>query len=129
MKNKNLYLALLITLVLTCSVFAQQQDPIDRGIENYLAALNSKNDGLIESAIMNLMKLKTLHPSRDYAKIMSTLDELTQQTSNKTIRYEAFILLHYLQYPEHFNWIQSSEDQPLDELLATLVVRIHQQTE
>ncbi len=121
-------MALLIILALVSSVFAQQQDPIGRGIENYLVALDSKNNGLIESAIVNIMKLKMIYPHRDYSKMIDKLDQLSQSTSNKAIRYEAFIVLCYLEFPERFNWIQTNDNQQIDELLTNLVFRIHEQT-
>jgi hypothetical protein len=129
MKNKNLYLVLLIALAMVSSVFAQPRDPIARGMDNYLAALESKNNGLVESAIVNIIKLKMTYPQLDYSKITAKLGQLVQATSDQAIRYEAYIAWQYLEYPERFNWLQTSNNQQRDILLTNLVVRIHEQTE
>ena len=129
MKKIKFYITVLIFPALFAGVFAQQQDPIERGIDNYLMALKSNNPGLVESAIINIIKMKMVHPQRDYSKIMDQLDRLTQRASKKYVRYEAYIALGYLQYPENFNWIQVNDDQPINNLLGNLVVKIHEQTE
>jgi len=129
MKNKNFYITLLITFALIGGIYAQAQDPVERGIDNYLKALGSKNTGLVESAIINVMKLKTAYPEKDYSRIMEVLDQLSRSASIRAIRYEAFVALNYLEHPERFNWIRTNDEQQFDEQLASMVLRIHEQTE
>jgi len=127
MKNPKFYLITITSLILVTSIFAQPRDPIAKGIDNYLLALNSKNDGLVESAIMNIIKLKMNYPERDYTTVINQLDRLTQLHANKIIRIEAYVVLTYLQYPERFDWLQKLNESQRDDLLLNLVDKIHQQ--
>jgi hypothetical protein len=127
MKNKIFYI--LITFALAGVIYAQAQDPVERGIDNYLKALGSKNTGLVESAIINIMKLKTAYPERDYSRIMEQLDRLSRSASSRAIRYESFVALNYLDHPERFNWIRMDDQQQFDEQLTSMVLKIHEQTE
>jgi hypothetical protein len=127
MKNTKFYLITITSLILVTTIFAQPGDPIAKGIDNYLSALNSKNDGLVESAIVNIIKLKMNYPERDYTTVTNQLDRLTHLHANKIIRIEAYVVLTYMQYPERFDWLQKLNGSQIDDLLSNLVYKIHQQ--
>ena len=95
-------------LILTNSVLAQSPvNKIDRALLAYEQALDHTNNGVVESAIINIMKLKLIYPNQDYSGLTKKLNKLCFKNRTKTVRYKAYIAANYLQHPERFAWLQS----------------------
>ncbi len=92
------------------SVQAQSQKVLESAIPNYYNALKSSNEGTIESAIENLVKLKIFAPDLDYSQVAEQLEYLTEHGTTKDIKSKAFVAYLYLENPAKFNWI-SKEDK------------------
>lgn len=69
---------------------------------NYLKALESDNDGLVESAIYNSLMLNIKHPDFDITPIVNKLQELALKGDSHVIRYKAYLSLSYLKEQDKF---------------------------
>jgi len=98
----------LLSMTLYGSVNAQS---IDKEMKNaacaYFMCLNHSNSGVIESAIVNIMKLKFFNPDIDYTKCIYKLEQLSKSGQTKFIRVKAYVAANYLKHPERFNWFKS----------------------
>jgi hypothetical protein len=128
MKTLKFYLPLIVILLMAAGVMSQTVDPVERYLENYRMALKSDNTGLTESAIINIIKMKMVYPQADYSKVVDALKRLMVKSPSQTIRYEAYLALGYLEYPDQFSWIEASGDQQIDKLLVNLVINLPKQT-
>jgi len=101
---KKIYiLALLMALTITVNAqdnrnesVSYQSHTVQRGIDNYLKALSSDNTGVVESAIINVVRLKMVYTERDYSKIIMKLEWLSQENSDQNIRRDALMAFNIL---------------------------------
>ena len=69
---------------------------------NYLKALNSDNNGLVESAIYNSLMLNIQHPEFDITPIVKKLQDLALNGDTHLIRYKAYLSISYLKDSDEF---------------------------
>jgi hypothetical protein len=78
------------------SLFAQSAIVIERAPQNYLMALNSENESIVESAIFYSVKFKLFYEEQDVRNLADKLEKLTIDGPTKFIRYKAFLASYYL---------------------------------
>ncbi len=78
---------------------------LEKGTANYLQALHQQNDGLVESAMINLIRMKYRYPDLDYRQIIDQLRFLAKHGSNQSLRFLAYFTGLYLDDPETFGWL------------------------
>ena len=117
--------ALLLTL-LNISL-GQTAEQCKCALPNYYKALNSHNQGMIESAIVNVVKLKMYSPGMDYSQIQDKLNELMENGPTDVIKYKAFIAALYIEHPERFNWLSAQSDSSKITTIDEMFVRIENQ--
>ena len=99
---KKFYISILLVFLFTLSAFSANreevnvQDEMKTAVENYNLALKSQNDGLVESAILMVMRVKMMQPELNYKRVLSELDKLTLNGETFVIRNKAFIAGNYL---------------------------------
>ena len=129
MKTKQtIFIATLILTLLSLST-GQTPEQCKAALPNYYKALNSDNQGLIESAIVNVVKLKMYSPGLDYTKIQDKLNELMETGPTDVVKYKAFIAALYIEHPERFNWISASTDPSKVTTIDEMFARIENQIE
>ena len=123
--------SLIFTLIIFSAIsisLGQSQKTCEAALPNYYNALNSDNTGMIESAIMNVVKLKMYSPDLDYSQVTSKLEELTENGQTDVIKYKSFIAVLYLEHPERFNWISDKKSPDsittIDEMFARIETQI-----
>lgn len=100
--------AAVMFLILTHSAFARNPvNKIDQVLLAYEQALDHTNSGVVESTIINVMKLKLLYPNQDYSRLTKKLNKLCLKNRSKFVRYKAYIAANYLQHPERFVWLKT----------------------
>lgn len=123
------YVAIIVAvtlMLLFTDVFADPgRNSTPKLIECYLQALNHSNQGVVESAIINVMKLKLNRPDADYRKIIKCLDKMVKENPNKIVRIKAYIAASYLKYPERFNWINTTSYEETDRLFNLLTEKLN----
>lgn len=107
--KKMLTIAATIVLMATFTFAQDAPTSLDNATENYLTGLNHHNNGVVESAITNVMLLKMYHPEKDFSVVTKKLDELTLKGPDKMVRLKAFIAANYIKHPERFNWIEKGD--------------------
>ena len=144
MKTLNVTLTILVTLVLVSFAFSQKnsvsdksdsysmsisEKAIERASANYYKALQSDNEGMIESAMTNIMIMKLYFPDKDYDQFIIKLSELTTEGTTKQVRYKAFIACNYLKHPERYNWIKKDTFQATSDFFNLFSEKLAKQLE
>lgn len=140
MSQTNLLLTLIITVLIILPSFAQENDPekdqklteqhkIEMAIKNYKKALESENRGMIESAIINIMKLKYNYPDYDYSSLIQPLDSLQSMEKSKPIKFMAYIVQNYLEHPERYTWMYDMQIKSDIDLYATLAQKLSEKVD
>ncbi len=83
----------------------QKMKQLEKGMDNYLQALLHNNCGLMESAMINLLKMKDHYPDLDYSQIIDQLHYLAEQGPTQSLRFLAYFTSHYLEDSENFKWL------------------------
>jgi hypothetical protein len=93
-------------LFVFCTAVATAQ-PSEKALKNasekYLIALNHENSGVIESAIVQLMKLKIVRPKTNFDDCIARLEELHTSGPTQIIRIKAGIAHEFLTNPDKSN--------------------------
>lgn len=128
MKSHKIVLFSLLVITLANFVSAGNSINYEAAMENYLKALNSNNDGMIESAIENLVKFKMAAPEVDFTEAGEKMESLCKTGKTNVICYKAFIGQLYLKNPERFNWLNSDSIETgyskLDKMFAKIEVQL-----
>lgn len=117
-------------MVFCVDLFAEYTDAkIKRACDSYERSLNSEINGVVESAIINIMKMKTARPDFDYSCLAKTLEKLSFDGQTMLIRYKSYIAANYLKYPERFTWIKSGNYEELTRFFSKYESRLETQLE
>ena len=98
----------IISLSMLIVLFCAGQTPVRKDTitktvrHNYLAGLQHHNSGVVESAIFQLIILKTVYPEGNYDDLAKELNQLMTNGKTATTRYKAFVAATYLSHPEWF---------------------------
>lgn len=117
MLKQSLPFTLFDALILVTLTFAQatsdqsqtelkELEKIQDAIANYDKGLLHENQGVTESAIINIMRLKYNYPNYDYRTLVNHLENLENAGETKSIRFMAYIVKNYLLHPERFTWVE-----------------------
>jgi hypothetical protein len=121
--TQTIFIATLILTLFTISI-GQTPEQCKAALDNYYNALNSDNQGLLESAIERVVKLKMYSPGMDYAQIQEKLNELMDNGPTDVIKYKSFIAVLYIENPARFTWISATQDSSkittIDEIFARI---------
>lgn len=73
----------------------------------YLKALNSSNNGLIESALFECIKLQVYAPGYNCDKLAKAVETVMEKNKSPELRYKAYIVAQFLRHP---GWLQNMEN-------------------
>jgi len=127
MKISTILASIFFTLLLTINIFASKSTKCDLAKMNYMKALESGYQSMIESAVINIMKLKMATPSEDFSELAEKLDQISKENSSKFICYEAYIVSNYLKFPERFNWIKAENSIQKEEFFNQFSKKLKRQ--
>lgn len=99
--------ALFILFIFTINLFAQidttqitetklNQEVCQKALKYYTHSLDYENTGIVESAIINIMKIKCYHPGIDYSNVIHKLQQLVKNGKTNNIKAMAFLCRNYL---------------------------------
>lgn len=89
-------LTIILIVAVSLAAFAQTETAIENAPDNYLKALKSDNDGMVESAIFHTIKYKLYYPEQNTAGLEKEIEKLTRYSNSETIRYKAFLATQFL---------------------------------
>jgi hypothetical protein len=110
----------------TAFQFTEQQK-IEMAIKNYKKALESDNLGMIESAIINVMKLKYQYPDYNYSSLVQPLAALENNEMNRSIKFMSYIVKNYLVHPDRYAWMEEVQLKFDKDLPTVFTQKIAQQ--
>jgi hypothetical protein len=106
-----------------------ERQKVDHAIKNYKAALESDNLGMIESALINVMKLKHNYPDNNYTSLIPALESLENNDRSKSIVFMSYIVKNYLLYPDRYAWLDNAEIGSDKDFYATISQKVAEQVE
>ncbi len=86
----------------SATIWTYNDEYIQKAIKNYEAALNSSNDGVVESAIAHVTFMRIDLPKTDLKKIEATLTNLAEAGRTPVIRYKAYLASIVFESPSTF---------------------------
>ena len=103
--------ALTIILITAASLvaFAQTERAIDDAKANYLQALKSENEGVVESALFHSMKYKLYYPEQNTSNLEKRIEKLIEDGKSETIRYKAFLVNEFMQNEQLMNNVERAD--------------------
>jgi len=110
------YLIAVSIYVITADAFAGNDLKNPNAIlKRYEQLLSHENEGVVKSSIQNIMKLQTVYSELNYSKVIQKIEELSIKSESKKIRYNAYIAVNFLKYPNQLEWNLPDTYQELDE--------------
>lgn len=79
---------------------ASRQKILKSGLRGYGIALRMDSETIVESAILNSVKMKLHAPEQNYAKIIGELRRLTLEAGTPGLRYKAYLAATVITNPE-----------------------------
>jgi hypothetical protein len=98
----------------------------DSGKVNYMMALKSGNEGLMESALMHLMVLKIRAPQSDMMEAESTVNSLLVNSPEASTRYKASLALQVFADPRWFAEYVKGASDDVEGFYRNISVRLQQ---
>lgn len=96
MKN----LVLLVGFLMISTVYADVSKIVKQAPANYLIALRSENQAVVESAIFYSVKFKLFYEDQDCETLRNELRDLSINGKSESIRLKAFLASYFLNSPE-----------------------------
>ncbi len=109
-----------LVAALSLGAFAQSKAVVEKAPQNYLMALKSDNNGLIESAIFQVVKYQMFYPDQYNYEIVGQLIRLANNSRSETIREKARLAVAYIQHAEWLSKIQKKDYKSGEELFMLL---------
>ncbi len=124
------YLVFIYIVLFSLSIFAKEtqsivefkSEKIKCSVENYVLCLKHENLGVVESALVNVIKFRYRCNKADFKNILKQIKVLCVQDENKNISRKAELVYQILQNPELVAEIGDNFYSEVDQYLeATLL--------
>lgn len=107
MKKHTMVMTAMIAVVITSGMMAQTQytsyeSKVDKGKKNYLMALRTANQGLRESAMMQVAKIRITATAARIEDVRSVIDSLSVYGDTPSVRYKAYLASIVCENPTWF---------------------------
>lgn len=113
-------LTIILIVMVSFAALAQTEKTIESAPINYLKALKSDNDGMVESAIFHSVKYKIYYPEQNTARLEKEIGNLIEDGKTETIRYKAFLANQFMQNSNLLNKIDKDDYKDRDEFFKML---------
>jgi len=133
------YTAFFFIGILSVSLFSQSSKKpeqtkdckIDIAIQCYELCLKHTNEGVVESAIANVLMFKHLHPDANWENIEILLDELSNTSNSTRIQKRAYLVSQIMKNPALVSRIEEEFYQDVDQFFEILAIgaSLHQTDE
>jgi len=97
-------------------------DKVNCCVANYKLCLKHENNGVVESALVNVVKFKYRCPNADYECIIKQLKHLSKNHENKKISQKAELVLQILQNSELIAEIGDNFYADIDQFLDAILL-------
>ncbi len=119
----------MMAVVFTTGVMAQtdsfsNSSKMENGKKNYIMGLRSSNQGLVESAMMQVAKIKMLHPDANIEEIKDVIDNLSIKGNAPSVRYKAYLASNVCDNPTWFAKKGYNSDEDVDEFFVSVAAQL-----
>ena len=113
-------LTLILIVAVSVAAFAQTEKTVESAPANYIKALKSDNDGMVESALFHAMKYKLYYPDQNISDLEKQIERLAENGKSETIRYKAFLANEFMQNEALMNRIEKEDYKDSGEFFKML---------
>jgi hypothetical protein len=92
----------------------------EHAVLGYETCLSHENEGVVESAICNVLKFSYRNPDADLNHVINLLSDLHEKSKNAKIRSKAFVVSQLLKYPELIAEMGDTFYDDMDKLISIL---------
>ncbi len=103
-----------------------QQANYERLEKLYAAALNSENEGVVESALAHVAMFKLMYPVREFSILHRAVEHVMKSHASPAIRHQAHLVDVVYESPAMFAQAARTTYQSPDELFDELAAQVHQ---
>jgi hypothetical protein len=97
---------------------------LDRGEKNFEANLKSSNEGVLESSLALIGRIKLYYPERPMDKIEKEVYQLSVSGPTDKIRYKAYLVHNVFTNPAMFAIESKTEYTDSDQMFTALAIRL-----
>ena len=105
---------------------SHQQANLDQAVTRYLGCLGSENEGVVESGLAHLGRMKLYYLDRPFPEAEQALTALLTTGRTPEIRYRAYLVETLFASPSAFRTEASAEYRTPDELFTAIAARLQQ---
>ncbi len=121
----------MMAVVFTTGVMAQtysssNSSKAERGKTNYMMGLRSSNQGLVESSMMQVAKIKMITPAARFEDVKNVIDSLSIYGDTPSVRYKAYLASNVCENPTWFAKKAYSGYQDNDEFFAAVAAQLQE---
>jgi hypothetical protein len=107
MKKHTTIVMAMMAAVFFSGIIAEARTPslnskLEYAKKNLLIGIRSTNQGLVESAMMQVAKVKIAYRASDFAEVKDVIDSLSVNANNPSIRYRAYLASNVCDNPTWF---------------------------
>ena len=99
---------------------------LEKAQKGYKCCLQCKVDGVIETAIAQVVWMRLALRDREMTDLKAELDRLAVMGRTPAIRYKAYLACQVFDYPEIFGSVQKAGIESADDLFSALATRLQQ---
>ena len=134
--KKNMWYVAVLALLAVGYVNAQEpyfsdsksyhQANLDKVSKHFLECLSSTNEGVLESALAHIGRMKLYRPEYRNNSLEAKVQLLAMEGPSSRIRYRAYLISNVLRNPSAFSIIAQTEFAGADELYTAIAGRLEQ---
>ena len=123
MKKNNLFIVGILFFFLSTNIFSQNNEKfLQKACCNFNEGLKSEIDGIVISAMINVMRMYYEHPTEDFDQINQNLDTLIVKGSTEQIQFMARLIKQYLDNEIDLDWMMDFNNEAIQHYLSLLSV-------
>ncbi len=92
----------------------------------YAAALNSENEGVVESALAHVAMFKLMYPVRELSILHRAVERIMKSHASPAIRHQAYLVDVVYESPAMFAQAARTTYESPDELFDELAAQVHE---
>ena len=118
--NKTFSIVFLFLILMGNSFSQNDEEFREKACCNFNEGLRSEIDGIVLSALINVMRMYHDYPTEDYDNINKNLDTLIVEGSTAQIRFVAHIIKKYLQDETDLDWMMDYSNEAIQHYFILL---------
>ncbi|HUL43316.1 MAG TPA: hypothetical protein VLY03_03055 [Bacteroidota bacterium] len=103
-----------------------QSANLDKVSKRFLECLSSTNEGVLESALAHIGRMKLYRPEYRNSALEAKVELLANENPSSKIRYRAYLVSNVLKSPSSFSGIAQMDFAGADELYSAIAGRLEQ---